>query len=322
MSCLASPGGRSEVRLRRSLAQVLYCDFLSMYPTVCTLMGLWRFVIAKGVTWRDISDETQEFLECVALPDLQASDTWRQLTTLVKLTPTDDIIPTRAKYDTLTPGAQNRATSATIGLNHSTSKKPLWYTLGDVVASKLLTGKTPHILEAIRFDPKEPQDGLRSIKIAGNANYHVDPYKDNFYKRIIELRSDVDARLETAEGQEKEELKAERQALKILANSTSYGIFVEVNVGELDNRETRTCYGPSGVGFPVPTTKSEEPGRYFHPLLATLITGAARLMLAIAETLTTQAGLDWTFCDTDSMAIAKPDGMKGEEFFATAKMRA
>jgi DNA polymerase type B, organellar and viral len=34
-------GGRSEVHLRRIIAQVLYCDFLSMYPTVCTLMGLW-----------------------------------------------------------------------------------------------------------------------------------------------------------------------------------------------------------------------------------------------------------------------------------------
>jgi hypothetical protein len=42
-------GGRAEVHLRRTLCQVLYCDFLSMYPTVCTLMGLWRFVIAKGM---------------------------------------------------------------------------------------------------------------------------------------------------------------------------------------------------------------------------------------------------------------------------------
>ena len=42
-------GGRSEVRFRRvRIAQVLYCDFLSMYPTVCTLMGLWRFVIAEA----------------------------------------------------------------------------------------------------------------------------------------------------------------------------------------------------------------------------------------------------------------------------------
>ena len=147
-------GGRAEVRLRRSLAQVLYCDFLSMYPTVCTLMGLWRFVIAKGLTWRNVSGGTQEFLERVAISDLQASDTWRQLTTLVKLTPTDDIFPTRAKYDTLTPGAQNRAASVTIGLNHSTGEKPLWYTLADVVASKLLTGKTPVFLKRSASTPR------------------------------------------------------------------------------------------------------------------------------------------------------------------------
>ena len=30
-------GGRAEVRCRREVRQVLYCDFLSMYLTVCTL---------------------------------------------------------------------------------------------------------------------------------------------------------------------------------------------------------------------------------------------------------------------------------------------
>ena len=46
-------GGRAEVRWRREFRQVLYCDFLSMYPTVCALMGLWRFVIAQGMEWQD-----------------------------------------------------------------------------------------------------------------------------------------------------------------------------------------------------------------------------------------------------------------------------
>jgi hypothetical protein len=36
-------GGRSEVHLRRTICRVLYCDFLSMYPTVCTLMKLWPY---------------------------------------------------------------------------------------------------------------------------------------------------------------------------------------------------------------------------------------------------------------------------------------
>jgi hypothetical protein len=61
----------------------------------------------------------------------------------------------------------------------------------------------------------------------------------------------------------------------------------------------------------VPTSRN---GRFFHPLLATLITGAARLMLAIAERLVAEAQLEWTFCDTDSMAIAKTVDTTQAEF--------
>ena len=107
--------------------------------------------------------------------------------------------------------------------------------------------------------------------------------------------------------------------MKILANSTSYGIFVEINVADLDAPEKLICYGPDGEGFSVDPMKIEEPGKFFHPLLATLITGAARLMLGIAERLCVEKGLDWTFCDTDSMAIAKPDGMGQAEFFERAQ---
>jgi hypothetical protein len=49
-------------------------------------------------------------------------------------------------------------------------------------------------------------------------------------------------------------------------------------------------------------------------LLATLITGAARLMLALAERNTLDQGLDWAFCDTDSLAIANTSGLPITEF--------
>lgn len=101
-------------------------------------------------------------------------------------------------------------------------------------------------------------------------------------------------------------------------NSTGYGIYIEINVSDLDEFEKRTCFGPGG-GFEIETDKNEEPGPYFHPLLATLITGAARLNLAIAERLCFDAGLDWAFCDTDSMAIAKPGEMPSDEFLARAR---
>lgn len=63
-------GGRSEVHLRRALRQIAYCDFLSMYPTVCTLMELWRFVTAKGVEWCDSTDETPTFLKSTSIDEL------------------------------------------------------------------------------------------------------------------------------------------------------------------------------------------------------------------------------------------------------------
>lgn len=88
---------------------------------------------------------------------------------------------------------------------------------------------------------------------------------------------------------------------------------------ELEKREERWCHGASGKPFSVATDKGEKPGRYFHPLLATLITGAARLMLAVTETLAAKAGLDWAFCDTDSMALAKPDNMEEAAFFVAAQ---
>jgi hypothetical protein len=40
-------------------------------------------------------------------------------------------------------------------------------------------------------------------------------------------------------------------------------------------------------------------------------------MLGIAERLATDAGLDWAFCDTDSIAFAKPDEMSEAEFRRT-----
>jgi hypothetical protein len=86
-------GGRAEVHLRRTVRQVLYCDFMSMYPTVCTLMGLWRFVIAKGMTWQDATSETTAFLDRVTPADLQKSDICPPLTALVQIEPDDDVLP-------------------------------------------------------------------------------------------------------------------------------------------------------------------------------------------------------------------------------------
>jgi DNA polymerase elongation subunit (family B) len=124
----------------------------------------------------------------------------------------------------------------------------------------------------------------------------------------------IKARLKSCSPSEREALESQQQALKILANATSYGIFVEINVEELTKPTSALRYSDDGTPFEISIDNAELPGTYFHPLLASLITAAARLMLGIAERLAHDAGLDWAFCDTDSMAFAKPADMKDAEF--------
>jgi hypothetical protein len=299
-------GGRSEVHLRRVVTRVLYSDFLSMYPTVCTLMGLWRYVTAKGVDWCDSTEETRALLATVTKEDFQKPASWAALTTLVQVLPDRDILPLRAPYE--------GEAQYTIGLNEVSSVTPLWYTLADCIGSKLLTGGAPKIVKALSFEPRAMQSGLQPVNIAGDPAFRVDPRSVDFYKAIIELRATIKARLRNCADAERAALKSQEQALKILANSTAYGIFVEENVEELSGPEIALRYSDDGTSYPVSIDKVEMPGAYFHPLLATLITGAARLMLAIAERLAIDAGLDWAFCDTDSMAFANPSGMDDAEF--------
>ena len=308
-------GGRAEVHLRRMIRQILYCDFLSMYPTVCTLMGLWQFVIAKEIRWREATEEATRFLSEVTLADLQKPATWPRLTTLVQIAPDDDAVPVRAPY----MGEQQ----ATIGVNHLSGDEPLWFTMADCIASKILTGKPPRIVEAVAFEPGAQQEGLTSIRIAGNPDYEVDPATDDFYRRLIDLRSSIKKKMKNAAPEEREALDALQLALKILANATSYGIFVELIVEEANRKQSFACFGNGNEGFPLDFAsaskrgKVEKPGSFFHPLLATLITGAARLLLATVERLTLDAGLNWAFGDTDSMAIAKPNDMAHETFLET-----
>jgi hypothetical protein len=303
-------GGRSEIHIRREVTQVLYCDFLSMYPTVCTLMGLWGFVIAQGISWQDTTKKTKEFLDKLEVTDLQTQETWKQLTTIVQVMPDNDIFPIRAKYDD--------DIQYTIGSNYLTSEQPLWFTLADCISSKLLTGKTPQIIKAISFTPNEIQEGLKPVNIAGNIDYSVNPIEGDFFKRVIDLRSSI--KKEIKQGNKNEnELESQQLALKILANSTSYGVFVELNVEKEKLLQDLICYGAGENSYPIRKSKYESTGTFFFPILATLITGAARLMLATTEHLAMQNGINWAFCDTDSMALAKPSEMNEGDFINKAK---
>jgi hypothetical protein len=307
-------GGRAEVHIRREIVRTLYCDFKAMYPTVCVLMGLWRFVIAERVRARSSTRTIRTLLDRIELEVLREPRTWRQLHALVQVLPDADIFPVRAAYD---------EGQRTIGVNRLTSETAQWFTLADCVASKLLTRKAPRVVRAITFEPVGIRDGLRPIDILGNPAYRVDPSTDDFYRCLIDLRDsikdDMRAARQAGDIEKAERLKAEQNNIKTIANSTSYGIFQELNVTSLADEVSVMVYGGSGEPFEQHVSKVEKPGLYFQPLLGTLTTGAARLMLGITERLAEDRGLDWGFCDTDSMALAESKSMDEEDFLERAQ---
>ncbi len=258
-----------------------------------------RFVIADGYTERDGTAEVCAFLEGLSCADLQKPEPWPRLLAFVRIKPDRDLLPVRAKYD----GRVN-----TIGLNHLTYDGALWYSLADIAAAKLLSGKTPEIIEARIFEPGPPQKGLKPIRLFGDPNFEIDPLKDDLFKRLIDLRDEAKKRGD------------DRQlAIKILANSTSYGIFIEMQRDNAPKKETIRFSGPDGVFQNTQSTALEQPGNFFHPILGVTITGAARLMLALAEAEAVAQGLGWAFCDTDSLALARPAGMDRGTFHKRAK---
>jgi hypothetical protein len=278
-------GGRAEIHIRKQVVPVIYTDFLSMYPTVCTKMNVWKYVTAKEIRTYDATKRVCELLAQAGIEGpgvLRANGMWGEFISIVRILPTVDILPVRKAY---------RKGSFNIGVNEASSEEGIWYTLPDVIASVFLTGKVPTVLEAIGFEPGEPQEGLQTLSLMGNEHLQIDPYSDDFYKRLIELRKSEDT---TAD---------EKQALKIIANSTCYGIFVELTRDTVTEPEDHIFYSYDGKPHKTKTPYIETPGSYFNPVLATAITGAARLLLATAERMGKDRGIDWALCDTDSMAF-------------------
>ena len=289
-------GGRTEVHRRREVVRVNQTDFTTMYPTVCVLQNLWKFIIGEGFTAVVATDEIRAFLEAATPETFRDRDIWRHLTALVRLTPGGELVPIRGEY----PGQVH----ATIGLNFLHGNASQWFTLADCLVAKFLTGKTPPVEEAILFSPGPPQAGLKPIRLVGR--HTIDPYNQDFFRELIRTRQLEDASKAGKSPEEQAVIEELRNALKILANATSYGIFVQMNVNAARRGQRVRVWCADGRSFERTTKKVETPGPWFNPLIATLITGAARLMLALAERKALDAGLDWAFCDTDSLALAKP----------------
>lgn len=289
-------GGRTSAHIRKVPVPVVYTDFLSMYPTVNSLMGLWQFVTADEIqVVEHCKDEMETLLARIQADELFNPQTWHRLIGFVKLTPAGDILPTRGKYSAETNDWQ-------VAVNHlyadlDDERLALWFSLPDVVVSVLLTGRVPKIVDAFRIKPCDKMSGLERIKLRGAIE--IDPSKQDFFKVVIEERKRLSLRTDLSE-LEKERLD---KALKVLANAASYGIYAEMNRQEADEPVKITCYGIDHDPFKCRVAHPDIPGEFCFPPFASLITGAARLMLALLEYSVTKLGGTYAMEDTDSMAI-------------------
>jgi len=289
-------GGRTEVRIRKTPVRVSYIDFTSMYPTQFVLLGLWDYVIADNIDVKE-DNNFSNVLDNVQLNDLTDRDLWKLLNGIALVDMDNDILPLRAKY--------GGKLAYNIGLNYAKGKA-LWYTYLDIIASKLLTGKTPKIIKAYRFEPKGKQGNFNSINLFGKR---IDPQKDDFIRYLIEHRLEVKQKLK--QDPNNQSLKKEDFIAKIIANATSYGIFVEVNTENKMNDVE--IYGIKSIKCTV--EKKEQFGRAFNPLLSTMLTSGSRLILAMVEAYVKENRGYFAYCDTDALFVNPELVNKIQAFF-------
>ena len=126
----------------------------------------------------------------------------------------------------------------------------------------------------------------------------IDPAIDDFYRKVIEQRI-----------LHKRKNKPLADFLKVLANSGSYGLFVEVNT-ETNSREKNVRYFSGEKSGRKRTNYVEKPGAWYFPPLASLITSGGRLLLAMLEKCVQNLRGSYLFCDTDSMCIVGSKNQK------------
>jgi hypothetical protein len=127
----------------------------------------------------------------------------------------------------------------------------------------------------------------------------IDPRTQDFFKVVIEQRKLLAKRTNL----DRTEKKRLDKALKVLANAASYGIYAEMHREESDKEVKILCQGIDPEPYPCQVQHPETPGEYCFPPFASLITGAARLMLALLEHCVCELGGTYAMEDTDSMAI-------------------
>jgi hypothetical protein len=290
-------GARVEARRINIPTLVTILDFASMYPTLFVLFGMYSLLIAEKISYHTTTESTQEFLDKITINQINKPETWKNMLTMCKIVPDNEILPVRSDYS---------KNILNVGLNHLKSKDgtELYYALPDLIASKLLTGKISKIIEAITFFPQGVQSGLKDIEILPGINLKKG---EDLFKKLIEERFAIKKQKQTKESDQLQKI------LKIIANSTCYGKFIQLDTRNTILEKKVTVYGLDT--FDTETFKIENPAKFFHPIISVFLTAGSRLILAAAEYLLEQNKGYMMYCDTDSVFVSPDHAKLIQDFF-------
>ena len=302
-------GGWGEARILAQRVPVRYLDISSTYLNMARLLRLWEVVAAQRVEVTDATEEVRELLRRITLEDLYDPELWAHFLCVCLVEPQGDVLPVLSSF----------AGNYLLALNPTWSHGcRLWWTLPDLVASKLRTGKPPKVLRALRVRPHGRKPGLRSTHLFGCEISPADPFTDLLrartrwkltalaYKRALaRLPNDHQA----AARIRKMAQRASRvhQSIKAIQEPFAYGIWVEWDDTSEVDAPVRVWAGE--VGYRSRMHRLERPGSYCNPLVGIFPPAACRLAVAMMEAEVHRLKGELARISTDAVNIVStPDG--------------
>ena len=278
-------GGRSECRIRHAAVPVVPVDFTSEYPSCCANLGLFQILTAARLDFIDDTENVKQFLASITPEKCYKRETWRDLNFVARLVPDGDVLPVRTVYGGVSHNIGNNYLHANPG-----HPQAVYMAGPDLVAAILQQpDRLPRIEQAFRLVPSGTQPGMRAIRLRGKVVIDPNDVSVDLFTKIIEERK---------RNKDDGDLY---YWLKILANSI-YGFFVELIPEHFQKlKGVRVFSGDES--FSDFSHVIETRGKWFAPYLATLITSAGRLLLAMLEVEVSRMGGTYLYCDTDSLAI-------------------
>ena len=140
----------------------------------------------------------------------------------------------------------------------------------------------------------------------------INPKKENFIEQLIEKRLEIKQSLDS------EIDKTVQNTIKIISNTASYGIHIQVNTESEKQNEPVMIYGVDESFSTDPNTlaRKEVPAKHFNPILGVFLPAAARLVLAAAESIVTSHRDGYVaYMDTDSIMVSPKHASEIQEFF-------